>query len=475
MSKKNFTYSIVFMMLVFFAAVCAGCGGSSDGSSGGGFSLFTFNIQQDTGMPADGDTQSITYITNNTYTQTITNITQNVNTITTIINIENNVYDNTKNTSYDNIVASEDSSIPEPDHVTDTELSGMVYVAEASSGTDSADYAEAESAPTPISGARVIVSWGTAPDQQEVITTGADGKYTIKLDDKADFTTYADSSYATVTVSADAEGYKPFFAEVELEKQQPKEMNISLVRIQPASGVLWARNAQNNEAISGVSVKVLDGWNASDDAALVTEGTTDTEGKLSYSGISSGYYTVVMTKTDFTEARFNVTLNEGDDNTDCGYLSRMNLAEGEYRVVLTWGVYPTDLDSHIYGKKSSSTIHVYYANKEESLNGNTINLDRDDVTSYGPETITFKVDDTDTSYEYFIHWYSYASTYDWSRTEAKIDLYKSNEHIGTYTVPPAPDTNSGSYRYWRVFKIENGTLETLNSYTSTYSNITSSY
>lgn len=76
-----------------------------------------------------------------------------------------------------------------------------------------------------------------------------------------------------------------------------------------------------------------------------------------------------------------------------GYLSRQNLTAGEYRVVLTWGIYPTDTDSHIYGKNSSgNSIHVYYAHKEDSLNGRTVDLNRDDITGYGSETTTFSVD-----------------------------------------------------------------------------------
>ncbi len=471
MSKRKFGYSIVFMMLAFFAVVSSGCGGSSDGS-GGGFSLFTFNIEkieQNTGMPADSDTKSITYITNNTYNQEITNITQNNTTIVTIINIENTIYDNTKDTDYDEIAASEDAQqeIPEPVPVTATELSGLIYVAETS-GTESEDYEAAQDTRTPVSGAHVVISWGTGSEDVAV----ANGRYTLTLDGKAQFT----DGYTSVTVSADAEGFKPFFGSVELEEHQPKEMNISLVRIQPASGNLWARNAQTNEALSGVSVKVLNGWDAADDAVQVTSGTTDAGGKFSYSGIDAGYYTVVMTLDGYTEARFNATFNEGTNNDNIGCLSRRNLAEGQYRVVLTWGVYPTDLDSHLYGKTAAEAVHVYYAHRDDSINNENINLDRDDVTSYGPETITFNVvDNIEAAYEYFIHWYSYADTYDWSRTEARVDVYRSNEQIASYTVPPAPSTNSGSYRYWRVFKIENGRFDTINSYTSTLSNITNNY
>lgn len=62
------------------------------------------------------------------------------------------------------------------------------------------------------------------------------------------------------------------------------------------------------------------------------------------------------------------------------------LAPGEFRVVLTWGLDPTDLDSHLTGPDaaSASRFHVYYANREAGACG----LDVDDTLSYGPETVT---------------------------------------------------------------------------------------
>lgn len=67
---------------------------------------------------------------------------------------------------------------------------------------------------------------------------------------------------------------------------------------------------------------------------------------------------------------------------------------GQMRIVLNWGRLPSDLDSHLTGDSTTTAgrprYHVYYANRVVRFaNGDTIAyLDVDDVTSYGPETIT---------------------------------------------------------------------------------------
>ena len=78
---------------------------------------------------------------------------------------------------------------------------------------------------------------------------------------------------------------------------------------------------------------------------------TDTEGKYSFTNLATGYYTVEMSKAGYLPMRFNVSLEEGTNDPKNGYLSLDNLeTPNDFRVVLTWGIYPTDLDSHLYGK-----------------------------------------------------------------------------------------------------------------------------
>ena len=68
------------------------------------------------------------------------------------------------------------------------------------------------------------------------------------------------------------------------------------------------------------------------------------------------------------------------------------------RVVLTWGEAPKDLDSHL----SFPNNHVFFSAK----NGTQTNLDVDDTTSYGPETITIEKKLDGQRYVYAVHDYS---------------------------------------------------------------------
>jgi hypothetical protein len=67
---------------------------------------------------------------------------------------------------------------------------------------------------------------------------------------------------------------------------------------------------------------------------------------------------------------------------------------GQMRIILNWGLKPPDLDSHLTGDSSNTSglprYHVAYFNQVvRAANGDTIAfLDHDDVTSFGPETIT---------------------------------------------------------------------------------------
>lgn len=72
-----------------------------------------------------------------------------------------------------------------------------------------------------------------------------------------------------------------------------------------------------------------------------------------------------------------------------------------YRIELTWGEEPRDLDSHLY---SPNGEHMYYGNKH--ITG--ADLDVDDVTSYGPENtrISFLVEGDTDHYEYKVYLFS---------------------------------------------------------------------
>ena len=186
--------------------------------------------------------------------------------------------------------------------------------------------------------------------------------------------------------------------------------------------------------------------------------TTDNSGKYSCESIKTGYYTMEVSKEGFITGYFDVFA--APSNNICqnqNFSVSPELPEGQFRIVLTWGENPRDLDSHITGITSSnSSFHVYYSNKD-AWDGNVhvANLDVDDTSSYGPETVTL-IPTTSNTYTYYV--YHYAGSGSISTSSAHIEVFKGNSKIAVYDAP----INQGTGRYWSVFEITNGTIKTIN-------------
>lgn len=125
------------------------------------------------------------------------------------------------------------------------------------------------------------------------------------------------------------------------------------------------------------------------------------------------------------------------------------------RVVLSWGKYPDDLDSHLW----YSDQHIFFQNKK----GRSANLDVDDTDSYGPETITVEEKKFGTEYIYAVHDYTNRDnlgSFELSNSKAKVFVYIGQSLIKTYYVPTQIKGN-----LWTVFKVtKEGEIETINSF-----------
>ncbi|WP_336781401.1 S-layer homology domain-containing protein [Paenibacillus illinoisensis] len=133
-------------------------------------------------------------------------------------------------------------------------------------------------------------------------------------------------------------------------------------------------------------------------------------------------------------------------------------SQDETRIVLTWGKDPADLDSHLVGPAGdNSMFHTFFADKQYYNNDELmVDLDLDDVTSYGPETTTIRQLLPGT-YTFYVHHFSGVSTI--KSSGAKIEVFH-----GAVASPSASFTveeGSGNERYWVVFKMivaDNGTV-----------------
>lgn len=124
------------------------------------------------------------------------------------------------------------------------------------------------------------------------------------------------------------------------------------------------------------------------------------------------------------------------------------------RVVLTWGEAPKDLDSHL----AYAGNHIFFSHQR----GDDANLDVDDTTSYGPETITLERKHFGTSYVYAVHDFTDRSdpgSRALSNSAAKVFVYVGASLVRTYSVPKNKVGN-----LWTVFRLGgDGDFEDINT------------
>ena len=228
-----------------------------------------------------------------------------------------------------------------------------------------------------------------------------------------------------------------------------------------------AKNATTGLGIEGVTVNVRANWNSQSGDVIATT-TTDADGSYSFFLERGYYYTLEFARDGFVSTFVNVASSNAIGACE-GVLSPTSTSEvtsTEFRIVLTWGETPRDLDSHLVGlDDTNSVFHIAYYNKvERDTDGNVIaSLDVDDVSSYGPETVTIVNARTDATYYYsvkdYTNYYYNASSTQMSASGANVKVYQGSALVKEYNVP----LNQAGY-IWNVFKIENGSVVDINNY-----------
>ena len=212
-------------------------------------------------------------------------------------------------------------------------------------------------------------------------------------------------------------------------------------------------NAFTGAAVSGARVTVRAGWGAQT-GAVVAEALTDAGGNYSFD-LEAGYYTVTAAVDGCVLSSANVCVRPDATAAGQNIAALPQAAEDEFRVKLTWGQDPRDLDAHVKG----SAFHVYYSSKSASADGQTLcNLDVDDTTSFGPEVVTLKAAGNE-PYYYYVHHYAGEGTL--AASNACIEVYKGSHRLKTYRVP----AHGGEGKYWNVFCIQNGRVITKDTIT----------
>ncbi len=269
-------------------------------------------------------------------------------------------------------------------------------------------------------------------------TTGSTGEFSVTLPAGAITATVSLSGYvntilnATVTANATVQSDSVLFA-----------------RNQPGNGTVSGRiaNALTGAGLSGATLRFRSGVQATTGTVLATA-TTDSSGNYAVL-LVSGTYTCEISFTNFVTTYFVCVAVGGSTIASQNSSISPVLAGSDLRIVLTWGATPSDLDSHFTGPTAGSAtrFHVYWVSK--SATG--VNLDVDDTSSFGPETITLTQFNSGT-YRYSVHDYSNrssASSTALSSSGAQVKVFQGSTQLATFNVPTG---NTGTL--WTVFEMD---------------------
>nr|WP_314985969.1 zinc-ribbon domain-containing protein [uncultured Stomatobaculum sp.] len=192
---------------------------------------------------------------------------------------------------------------------------------------------------------------------------------------------------------------------------------------------------------------------------IVSTAQTDGSGVANVK-LRPGVYTVELV-ADGYETVYDTLVARSDGETEREFFAAPTVGSGQVSIVLTWGAVPADLDSHLFTQRGAESSHVWFGGKVDSF-GN--DLDVDDVSSYGPETVTIKQFSAQDYYKYCVvdftnSVYNNFQSYELSNSGATVQVYTDQGLAATYHVP----TNRPGV-VWEIFEIRNGRITPIQRY-----------
>lgn len=317
----------------------------------------------------------------------------------------------------------------------------------ASSGTLSGKVCRAGDGNAAIANAVIRISQNGSVIKS--LVTDQEGNYSTRL---------PEGQYA---IEVSANGYITFVAYNSVTNNEITYIETLLLveESDEAEGIASGKitDALTGVGLSDVNLAVRSGWNntASD---IITTVSTNQEGDYSIS-LPLGNYTLYMTKSGYVANTVNIVVQAGETGSQNGTINPVGDV-GTYRIVLTWGPEPSDLDSHMVGQLSGgANFWVYYRNKTQFDDEVKVcTLDVDDIDSFGPETITLNPT-TDGAYYYYVH--DFTESRGIGASGAQVRVYRGDDLVRTFYAP----TNSEATNYWNVLAIKNGELIVRNTFT----------
>ena len=206
------------------------------------------------------------------------------------------------------------------------------------------------------------------------------------------------------------------------------------------SGVVT--NALTGQPIAGATVQV-DGTSVS--------AITGSDGRFTLAGVPAGQRVLRVSAPGFATATRTITVVEGTNPEILIALAPVS-ATGDITIVLTWGAEPRDLDSHLSGpNRTGGRFHVYFADSQAPSPSPYATLDRDDVTSFGPETVRITRDPTTGQfvageYRYWVH--NFSGSPEFNVSNARVNVFKGSDQLAEFDVANA--SGDPSLDVWRV-------------------------
>ena len=289
-------------------------------------------------------------------------------------------------------------------------------------------------------------------------TTGGDGSYVIAV--PGENTKYniiiSKEGYRTETIYALEVSVEVINTYAESVYLIPLSLQNTTVQqlVEVHDAVQVSTDSGETIPVGEALVYVREGVN-NRDGSVVAAGYTNIRGQIMLI-LQPAMYTVQVIKEGYADVFKSFSMREGEDTVYVHFSP--TLPEGELRIVLTWGAVPADLDSHLFTPYNSSLgdndYHIWYSNQSDAV-GN--NLDVDDTTSYGPETVTIP-QVVNGLYKYYVCDYTNCVAGNFNSSEmsysgAVVNVYGSQGLIASFTVPTGmPGV------VWEVFEIRDGVI-----------------
>jgi hypothetical protein len=181
---------------------------------------------------------------------------------------------------------------------------------------------------------------------------------------------------------------------------------------------------------------------------------TAEDGKYHFDNISYGKRSVEASHLNYLSLLDEVSLAPTATKTLDFALSPL-LADGEYRIVLTWGALPKDLDAHFW-LPFPAYPHLSLDSPGDCSGFPNVCLDRDDTDGTGPETISIKqlADSGTYSYAVLNFAYGYPGVPDIVASQGKVRLYGAQGLMAQFSVP-----KTGAGDLWYVFDFDTTTKQ----------------